>query len=279
LRGQVDDRDGHAAPFADDDETGCEPLPMMVGRAERRLQVRAYSLWTGLLGDRRFPALSTFVIDTPADLAPFGVLIDFSAGNVDPAISRIGAALADECGPPGSIARLSDAPDGSLLSRIADHYHEILTRPAPVGFEAEFVNWRGATVLYRGILLPFSSDGEAIDHVFGVVNWKELADTHIAQELQFEIEAAIGPLRRLRLEPVPDGDALAGRVAPPSPLDSDIRDRLRTLDVLPFSALPAQGPEFAMLLAHRAPGGEIALIGEVPDDPRLLEHAARRLLG
>lgn len=52
---------------------------------------------------------------------------------------------------------------------------QILANQAPIGFEAEFVNQRGSTILYRGILLPFSSDDHAIDFN-GVINWKELAD-------------------------------------------------------------------------------------------------------
>jgi hypothetical protein len=273
-------RDGEGAQRApDDDETGHEPLPMAIGRAERRLQVRAYSVWTSLLGERRFPSLVAFDLDTLSDLAPYGVLIDFSAASADPAISRIGTALAQECGPPGSIARLSDAPAGSLLSRIADHYREILTRQAPVGFEAEFVNWRGATVLYRGILLPFSSDGVTIDHVFGVLNWKELADTRVAEELQLEIAGAIEPLRRLRLESTPSSDWTNESVRPAQDLDAQMAERLRSRDPVPLSAFRGVGSEFTLLLARRpADGSGLALLGEVPEDARLLQHAARRLL-
>jgi hypothetical protein len=74
------------------------------------------------------------------------------------------------------IERLSDVPSRSLLSRITDHYMQIIANQAPIGFEAEFVNQRGATILYRGILLPFSSDDDTIDFIYGVINWKELAD-------------------------------------------------------------------------------------------------------
>jgi hypothetical protein len=278
VHGEVDNRDD-AQRAPDDDETGREPLPMAVGRAERRLQVRAYSLWTSLLGDRRFPSLSAFDLDALSDLAPYGVLIDFSAARADPAIGRIGTALVEECGPPGTIARLSDAPAGSLLSRIADHYREILTRQAPVGFEAEFVNWRGATVLYRGILLPFSSDDATIDHVFGVINWKELADAQVCEQLQFEIADAIEPLRRLQLQSEPSSEWSNDPSEPARDLDVDVADSLRRRDPVPLSALPQNGGEFMLVLARRQPDGAgITLLGEVAHDPRLLQHAARRLL-
>ena len=90
-----------------------------------------------------------------------------------------------------NIEQLSDVPARSLLSRITDHYMQIIANQAPIGFEAEFVNQRGTTILYRGILLPFSSDDESIDFIYGVINWKEMADTQMADELLLEIDQAL----------------------------------------------------------------------------------------
>jgi hypothetical protein len=74
---------------------------------------------------------------------------------------------------------ISDVPSRSLLSRLTDHYMQIIANRAPVGFEAEFENQRGASICYRGILMPFSSDGDTIDFIYGVINWKHgvAADT------------------------------------------------------------------------------------------------------
>ena len=41
----------------------------------------------------------------------------------------------------------------------------------PIAFEAEFVNTDGEKALYRGILLPFSDDGENINFILGGVRW------------------------------------------------------------------------------------------------------------
>jgi hypothetical protein len=49
---------------------------------------------------------------------------------------------------------------------------QIIANRAPIGFEAEFVNQRSENICYRGILMPFSSDGDAIDFIYGVINWK-----------------------------------------------------------------------------------------------------------
>jgi hypothetical protein len=81
---------------------------------------------------------------------------------------------------------------------------QILANQAPIGFEAEFVNQRSQTILYRGILLPFSSDDDTIDFIYGVISWKELADQHAADELLLEIDQAleVKPPRAPLLEPV-----------------------------------------------------------------------------
>ena len=169
-----------------------EPLPAyVIGQDERRMQVRAYNHWASQLGERAFPLIAELDPASLDDFGPFSVLIDFTDGIEDPAVRFLGQRLAAECGGAGAIARLSDVPPRSLLSRITDHYLQILANHAPIGFEAEFVSQHGTATLYRGILLPYSSDGEAIDFLLGVINWKELADQVAADELLLEIDQAL----------------------------------------------------------------------------------------
>ena len=166
--------------------------PLLIGQDERRMQVRAYNFWAGLLGDLPFPSVASLVDSDAPDFANHAVLLKFDRGIDNPAIAWLGEQLAIECDTTKAIKRLSDVPGRSLLSRITDHYMQIIANQAPIGFEAEFVNLRGVTVLYRGILLPFSSDGEAIDHVYGVINWKEVADQGTTDALLAEIGEALG---------------------------------------------------------------------------------------
>ncbi|MBH0111415.1 hypothetical protein I5E68_00430 [Novosphingobium sp. YJ-S2-02] len=146
--------------------------PAAVGRDERRMQVRAYNFWASLLGNRTYPAIDDLHPETLGDFGPNGVVLDFSEGIDNPLIGFLGENIARECDIEGNIRTLADVPSRSLLSRITDHYMQILANQAPIGFEAEFVNQRGITILYRGILLPFSRDDRTIDHIFGVINWK-----------------------------------------------------------------------------------------------------------
>lgn len=146
---------------------------MELGGDERRMHVRAYNYWASLLGERDFPSIEDLDPGSVADFGPHSVLLDFTGGRDNPATPFIGAALRIECGLEGDVRAIADVPSRSLLSRLTDHYLQIIANRAPIGFEAEFVNQAGRTICYRGILMPFSSDGETIDFIYGVINWKD----------------------------------------------------------------------------------------------------------
>ena len=198
-----------------EDETVRDAAPAGIGQDERRMQVRAYNHWASLLGNRNFPSIEDLEPDNLPDFGPFSVLLDFSSGIENPGVTYLGDKLAEECDVAGQeLATLADVPGRSLLTRITDHYMQILANQAPIGFEAEFVNQRGATILYRGILLPFSSDDDTIDFIYGVINWKELADAQASDELLLEIDQALEPKPSPgRDEPEPLTDWADGPVA------------------------------------------------------------------
>lgn len=245
LRGRFLD-DGASDPFdleLIDNQVDHEEPPAPIGQDERRMQVRAYNFWAGLLGDRNFPPASAFDPSQLPDFGPYSVLLDFTGGIEDPAIRHLGAELAAECDVDCAIERLSQVPSRSLLTRITDHYMQILANQAPIGFEAEFVSQRGATILYRGILLPFSSDNVQIDAIYGVINWKELADPRIADSLLREI----GAVAQTRVEPARAPGPMAEWADAPVEERADGDETCETLsDCLALareSALLAKGDE------------------------------------
>ena len=145
-----------------------------IGTDERRMHVRAYNHWVSLLRGRDFPSIEDLEPGEVEDFAGYSILLDFTCGRDNPAIPYVGTAIRDECGLDDDMRTISDVPSRSLLSRLTDHYMQIIANRAPVGFEAEFENPTGATICYRGILMPFSSDGDAIDFIYGVINWKRV---------------------------------------------------------------------------------------------------------
>ena len=155
---------GEASPA---DTSGIE-----IGSDERRMHVRAYNYWVSLLDGRDYPSIEDLEPGHVEDFAAHSVLLDFTAGRDNPATPYIGAAIREECGLDDGIGSIADVPSRSLLSRLTDHYMQIIANRAPIGFEAEFVNQRSENICYRGILMPFSSDGDTIDFIYGVINWK-----------------------------------------------------------------------------------------------------------
>ena len=152
-----------------------ESSVIAIGTDERRMHVRAYNYWVSLLDGRDYPSIEDLEPADLVDFAPHSVLLDFTSGRDNPATPYVGAAIREECDLPEEVNSIDDVPSRSLLSRLTDHYMQIIANRAPVGFEAEFENQRDETICYRGILMPFSSDGDTIDFIYGVMNWKKLA--------------------------------------------------------------------------------------------------------
>jgi len=165
--------------------------PPVISGSERRMQVRAYNYWVSLLGNRSFPSIEDLNPEEMEDFGANSVLLDFSLGLENPAVIYLGSALREECGIDGVIERIDQVPARSLLSRLTDHYLQIIANAAPVGFEAEFTNQRGVEIMYRGILMPFSSNDETIDFIYGVINWKEAVSQSVLDSLGEEIRAAL----------------------------------------------------------------------------------------
>ena len=178
-----------------DADGGGDEQMFDLGGDERRMHVRAYNHWVSLLEGRPYPAIANL---DPASIADFGgnsVLLDFTEGLDNPRIAFLGRALKEECGLDVVPQRIGDVPSRSLLSRLTDHYLQIIANRAPIGFEAEFVGTRGRNTMYRGILMPFSSDGECIDFIYGVINWKELVDAATQASLAAELAAQLAETR------------------------------------------------------------------------------------
>ncbi len=186
----LDDR-----PDTDHDDTGVtdsahDAHRLSIGSDERRMHVRAYNHWVSLLRGRAYPSIEDLDPGNIADFGPHSVLLDFSQGVENPAIRYLGGSLREECGFTSDIKHVGEVPSRSLLSRLTDHYLQIIANRAPIGFEAEFVGQRGHNTLYRGILMPFSSDEDTIDFIYGVINWKELVDAETQARLEREVEEA-----------------------------------------------------------------------------------------
>ena len=178
--------DDAGAYSAVEDEAAIE-APPEIGVDERRMHVRAYNYWVSLLKGRNYPSITDIDPASIEDFGPHSVLLDFSGKGPNPSVPFIGQALRRECGIEGEIGDVGSVPSRSLISRLTDHHLQIIANRAPIGFEAEFVSQRGHNTMYRGILMPLSSNGDTIDFVYGVINWKEVADVGTTARLEREV--------------------------------------------------------------------------------------------
>jgi hypothetical protein len=209
---------GHNA--TQDESDHAVDAPAAIGTDERRMHVRAYNHWVSLLGSRGLPSIEDLDPESLTDFGPNSVLLDFTGGAENPGISYLGAKLAAECGFEVEPQTVADVPARSLLSRLTDHYLQIIANRAPIGFEAEFVNTRGYNTMYRGILMPLSTDDDTIDFVYGVINWKEVVEGQEADALTAQLSAALVSTSPRPTMPVwadsPSHDADAEPALPPS---------------------------------------------------------------
>jgi hypothetical protein len=258
--------------------------PPLVGVDERRMQVRAYNIWSALLGGYQWPSIGQLDIGS-LDFADHAVLLDFSDGVESPMLTYVGELLRHESGLGDQRHRLNDVPRGSLLSRLTDHYLQIFANHAPIGFEAEFVNAQQRAIAYRGILLPFSSDGQQIDHILGVINWKEAATPQQETGLISSFEGALESLTPTvppHLQAVPtlqsvatwaDGPSLFDHNAMVSGDDDDegdtsIYDRLADARNFADQAHEADGRRHAALYRAMGKAWDFALAAQ--DNPESL---------
>lgn len=138
---------------------------------ERRLHRRAVLYWERIRRGEQVPTLQ--------DFDPLAIEDDFNHGFLlvlgepgQPMFASVGPVLEQEAGIEGMPIGYDRVPNGSLLKRFACHYPRVLRSGAPEMAEYDFVTAAGYHVLCRGALLPLSSDGRTIDHVYGVVSWK-----------------------------------------------------------------------------------------------------------
>ena len=141
------------------------------------MQVRAYNFWTSQLHAKNYPSIEDLDPAAVEEFRDHSVLLDCTSDIENPSIVFLGEKLRVECGLGRNISYLKEVPGRSLLSRITDHYLQIIANRAPIGFEAEFINDRGNSIMYRGI--------------YGVINWREVASEEMSAPLQLAVEQSL----------------------------------------------------------------------------------------
>ncbi|MEO0412233.1 MAG: hypothetical protein AAF221_10400 [Pseudomonadota bacterium] len=246
---------------------------------ERRMNIRAFDYWESLLDGRDFPSVGDL---DPEAIGPFrehSLLIDFTGGYEKPILRYVGSHLRAEASLANREIDPNDVPSGTLLSRLTNHYLEILANRAPIGFEAEYENESNERILYRGILLPLSDDGTTINFIYGVTSWK-VEDILPGEETTsfdddvLDLDAPVDPADEELLELTQALDEaeteslLSGEVPDDEDIDQDLQSLVSEIDAVLGNTGPAEEPveeSIAQASADPAPD-EDGTVADLPVD-------------
>jgi hypothetical protein len=131
--------------------------------------------------------------------------------------------------------------------------------------------------MYRGILMPFTSNGEDIDFIYGVINWKEIADSETSARIAREAARAIAAAHAQESSPVwadgPNAEPLPAYAEesaweePSLPFDASLADRLGAARDCAEAAAGADARSRAALYRALGHAYDFALTAEAePDD-------------
>lgn len=157
---------------------------------ERRLHLRARAYWLSLRRGRDCPAIADLDL-LSTEFAPHGLLLDLSAATDMPILRNMGQSVREACAFDSSFDRsATGVPPSPLLASLTRHWHRVIARRAPVAVELEIVGRGQRSMLYRALLMPFSSGGGSIDFVYAVISGKERVDTATEMRIAEEIADA-----------------------------------------------------------------------------------------
>jgi hypothetical protein len=139
-------------------------------RAERRLNRRALLYWRSIGGGKGLVAVDRFDPQALEDCSSHGFMLDLR-DLAAPLVCHVGPVLHEEADITHLPVALADVPPRSLVGQFGRRWEEVLSQQQPVTAEYEFTT-ASYRIFCRGVLLPLSSDGQTIDHVYGVISWK-----------------------------------------------------------------------------------------------------------
>lgn len=143
-----------------------------VAAADRRLASRFLKYWESLRGNKGFPLIADLNFDVMGEFVPYAFNLDLTADADDPKICFLGRQLARDCGGDVTNQGISRLLPQSLLARAIERRGEVVSEGKPCLISDEYINAEGNKVLYRAVMMPFSTTGHTIDFIIGAINSK-----------------------------------------------------------------------------------------------------------
>lgn len=153
---------------------------------ERRLHLVMFEYWRSLLAGRQFPKLSELNPHLTSEIRDYCFLLEFPGKPENALLRFVGEKLEAEYESNEELRgkKISELVEYSIIKRLADRFREVRSERVPIGFEAEYDRPQGHKRAYRGILLPFSENGEDIHSIYGIINWADRNTDRAAGRLE-----------------------------------------------------------------------------------------------
>jgi len=144
---------------------------------DQRMTTRFLHYWEALRADtgKAIPLIGDLDLANVGEIAPNTFNIDLAGDPDDPKFRFVGQRLIRDCGGHVANPKVSQLVPQSCLARAVEHRHQVVAEKEPRMIADEFIDEAGNKVLYRGVLLPFSSTGEWVDIIIGALASKTVA--------------------------------------------------------------------------------------------------------
>ena len=142
--------------------------------SERRLVLRLMAYWDDMRGDSLLPVAADIDPEVLGDDWAHCYLLEARYPAIHSEFKHIGSIFDPEM-PEGGIDTMLECPHGTLLHAATHYLDRVLQKKVPISLGGA-ASLGPDEVIYRSVLLPFSSDGETIDHVLGGANYKVTID-------------------------------------------------------------------------------------------------------
>ena len=180
--------------------TRLEAEALAQSRVEKRVIMRLLDYCDALRGDNPYPSFHDFNPDAVNGFRPFCFVLDVTESVEDPIIRFLAPQMVENNGGDSTGRSWSTVPPACPLGKLYLAYPNVFRTMGPIIVESSFADSSGREFLFRGVLMPFASDGHLIDTIVGVVNAKpkfalsRLSLVKSAAEGEANVEAKATPL-------------------------------------------------------------------------------------
>jgi hypothetical protein len=141
---------------------------------ERRMVLRILEYWREARGEKPMPPPAAFDAEKLPDYWPFCFVLDVAKDPDNPEVVSAGRTVASYVPYPLTGKRVAEFEPKTLPTETVTYMGEVLRKKVPVSRGGTFRDARGATILYRSIMLPLSEDGSSISALLVAANCREV---------------------------------------------------------------------------------------------------------